>query len=351
MYQIPTFDEIRAAILRDTVSLQPQADISADSDHFVHASRLASCAVGQYAHQTWLLRQVFPNSADTEYLERHASLRSLRRKNPTRASGTLTAGGVAGAVIPAGVQIKVGNRFFISTGTIKLGNDGQAVVKITAVAAGADDNMASIPAQFMAAPTGVSSDALVIRTTGGTDAETDAALLARLLNIIRRPPAGGNRYDYRNWALSVDGVTSAYVYPLRRGLGTVDVVITSGNSVPSDATVASCQKYIDEMRPVTSKNSFVVKPHVTAINVTAQVKLDGIELAVAKERIQAALSEYFDSLIPGDGIIVSQIEAVISDVAGINDRRLTSPTTNRDADTANKIEWFKLGAVNITAMV
>lgn len=28
--------------------------------------------------------------------------------------------------------------------------------------------------------------------------ETDAALLARLLDYIRRPPAGGNKYDYVN---------------------------------------------------------------------------------------------------------------------------------------------------------
>ncbi|WP_413462564.1 baseplate J/gp47 family protein [Kingella kingae] len=46
---------------------------------------------------------------------------------------------------------------------------------------------------------------------------------------MRRPPAGGNQYDYKNWALSVDGVSSAYVYPLRRGLGTVDIAITSGD--------------------------------------------------------------------------------------------------------------------------
>lgn len=31
--------------------------------------------------------------------------------------------------------------------------------------------------------------------------ETDAALLARLLSRIRRPPAGGNRYDYEAWAV------------------------------------------------------------------------------------------------------------------------------------------------------
>lgn len=104
----------------------------------------------------------------------------------------------------------------------------------------------------MAAPAGVATECR-LTVQGGTDRESDASLLARLLEIIRRPPAGGNRYDYKNWALSVDGVTSAYVYPLRRGLGTVDIAITSADGVSSEETVRRVQAYIDEMRPVTQK--------------------------------------------------------------------------------------------------
>lgn len=167
---------------------------------------------------------------------------------------------------------------------------------------------------------------------------------------IRRPPAGGNRYDYKNWALSVDGVTSAYVYPLRRSLGTVDIAITSADGVPSEETVRRVQAYIDEMRPVTAKNALVLKPTVTAVPVTVQVKLDGIDLDDAKRRIRTALKEYFDTLIPGDGLTVSQIEAAISNVDGVIDRRLTAPTANRAADTVNRIEWFKAGAINVTEM-
>lgn len=85
MFDTPTFEDIRSAILRDTLSLDPSADVSADSDHYVHASRLASCAVGQYAHQHWIVRQMFPDTADAAYLERHAGLRGLRR--PTAAAG------------------------------------------------------------------------------------------------------------------------------------------------------------------------------------------------------------------------------------------------------------------------
>ena len=350
MFTIPDFETIRSAILRDTQSLDPTADISHDSDHFVHASRLAACATGQYAHQAWIVRQIFPDTADTMYLERHAALRGITRRNATLASGTATVKGVVGSNIGADVQIKHGNRFYRTTATAQIGRNGMATVAITADDVGAVHNAFQAAAQFMAAPAGIASDC-VITAQGGTDAESDASLLARLLEIIRRPPAGGNQYDYKNWALSVDGVSSAYVYPLRRGLGTVNIAITSADGAPSDEIIAKTQAYIDEMRPVTAKNVLVVKPHLTVLDVQVQVKLDGLDLAIAQSRVQAALSDYFGTLIPGDDLIVSQIEAAISNVGGISDRKLLSPNANRVADVVNHIEWFKLGRVNVSLIL
>jgi uncharacterized phage protein gp47/JayE len=350
VFDTPTFEDIRSAILRDTLSLDPSADVSADSDHYVHASRLASCAVGQYAHQHWIVRQMFPDTADAAYLERHAGLRGLRRRSPTAAAGTAAVRGTANAAVTVGAQIRAGNRFYRVTEAARIGSAGTATVGIAAVEPGETANAANIAAQFMAAPAGVASECTV-NAVGGTDTESDASLLARLLEIIRRPPAGGNKYDYKNWALNVDGVTSAYVYPLRRGLGTVDIAVTSAGGVPSDDIVRAVQTYIDEMRPVTAKESLVLKPSTTSVAVTAAVKLDGTDLAAATRAINAALAEYFGNLIPGDALVASQIEAVISNVPGVVDRRLTAPAASRAADVAGKIEWFRLGGVSITVAV
>ena len=117
----------------------------------------------------------------------------------------------------------------------------------------------------MAAPVGVSTDVVLNDVVGATNAESDSSLLERLLNKIRRPAAGGNKYDYKDWALEVDGVEQAYVYPLRRGLGTVDIAITADNGVPSDDTVRRAQEYIDQERPVTAKESKVVKPEKSTL--------------------------------------------------------------------------------------
>ena len=350
MYSIPTFEIIRDAILRDTKSLNPQADISVDSDHYVHASRLASCAVGQYAHQSWIVKQIFPDTADSDYLERHASLRGLKRKQATAADGTATISGEPNTVIDSGLQIKADNGIYVTTAQTSIAANGTANIAIRSEATGSMNNVTDVAARFMDAPLGVSSDLKIIKTQGGTDIETDSELLARLLEIIRRPPAGGNKYDYKNWALSVDGVTHAYVYPLRRGLGTVDIVITSGNNVPSDKVLADCQAYINDVRPVTAKDSLVLKPHISLVDIRCQVKLENVELASIETQIKTSLAEYFETLIPGDGIVRSQIEAAISNVSGVIDRVLLTPQANRNAQTQQYIEWFKLGNVTVTVM-
>lgn len=351
MQDIPTFDEIRAAILRDTVSLNPDADVTADSDNYIRASSLASCATGQYAHQAWILKQFFPDTADTEYLERHCNLRGIRRKNATLAAGTACVTGNTGATIPADAQIRCGNLFYRVRTAVVIGIKGTATIEIIATEPGTAANQhEAVAGQFMSAPPGVATDVQIEQAAGGTDTETDSALLARLLELLRRPPAGGNKYDYKAWALSVDGVSSAYVYPLHRGLGTVDIVITSGNNVPSDEIVSKVQDYIDSVRPVTAKNSFVIKPDVTKVDVKVKVRLFGATLDRATADIRQALQEHFSAIKPGDSVIASQLEAVISDVPSVTDRKMTQPTTNLTADTSKKIEWFMLGKVDVSML-
>lgn len=353
MFIVPTLEEIRASILRDYQTYYPNADTSEDSDAYARASSLAACAEGIYAHQKWLIKQFFPDTADTEFLEKHAGLRGLRRRNATYAAGKgATISGNPDAVIAVGLQIKTEDgRFYETTESAVISSGGTAVVAVRSLATGAVQNIkTATKGSFMAAPVGVSTDVVLNDVVGATNAESDSSLLERLLNKIRRPAAGGNKYDYKDWALEVDGVEQAYVYPLRRGLGTVDIAITADNGVPSDDTVRRAQEYIDQERPVTAKESKVVKPDVTKVNFNIQVKISGVALNDIKTAINNALRDYFNGLIPGDDLIVSQCEAMVNNLIGVVDRRFIAPTANQKADIVNKIEWFRLGEVTVTEM-
>jgi baseplate J-like protein len=353
VFIVPTLEEIRASILRDYQTYYPNADTSEDSDAYARASSLAACAEGIYAHQKWLIKQFFPDTADTAFLEKHAGLRGLRRRNATYAAGKgATISGNPDAVIAVGLQIKTEDgRFYETTESAVISSGGTAVVAVRSLATGAAQNIkTATKGSFMAAPVGVSTDVVLNDVVGATNAESDSSLLERLLNKIRRPAAGGNKYDYKDWALEVDGVEQAYVYPLRRGLGTVDIAITADNGVPSDDTVRRAQEYIDQERPVTAKESKVVKPDVTKVNFNIQVKISDVALNDIKTAINNALRDYFNGLIPGDDLIVSQCEAVVNNLIGVVDRRFIAPTANQKADIVNKIEWFRLGEVTVTEM-
>lgn len=351
-FAIPAFATIRDAMLRDLVNQLPDADTGPDSDFYLRASSVASAVEGLYQHQAWMVRQIFPDTADRDYLLLHARLRGLQLKPAVAASGLLQLNGVPGSAVAAGLAVKAGNQSYTTSASAVLDAAGVATVVIAANLAGTAANLpAGSQATLMAAPAGVSSQALLASMSGGVEAESDAELLARLLELIRRPPAGGNRYDYRRWALEVPGVSAAYVYPLRRGLGTVDVVVTSAGGLPSPATVAAVQAYIDDVRPVTAKNALVLAPTEKPANVSVLVQLAGTTLAVAGPLIQAAITGYFASLAPGEPAIKSRIEALVSAVPGVVDRSVTLPAANvLPVVDASKVEWVRLGSVTVGLM-
>lgn len=351
-FTVPAFATIRDALLRDLKNQLPDADTGPDSDYFIRATSVASAVEGLYQHQAWIVRQIFPDTADREYLELHARVRGLTRKVAVAAQGQIRVTGTPGAAVPAGLMAKLGEQNYLTASASVVDANGVATVTAIARNAGTVGNaLADTGVELTAAPAGVTSQAVIVLMTGGVDAESDGELLARLLELIRQPPAGGNRYDYRRWALEVPGVTAAYVYPLRRGLGTVDVVITSAGGLPSASTITATQAHIDDKRPVTAKHSLVLAATEKTVNVTLAVQLSGLTLDAAHVQIETAVAGYFAKLAPGETAIKSRIEGVVTDLAGVVDRVITLPAANVvPVVDESTVEWVRLGTVTVVAL-
>ncbi|MGC0039686.1 baseplate J/gp47 family protein [Enterobacter hormaechei] len=343
--------QIRTDMLRDIKNLLqlPDDKLGPDSDWYVRASSVASVAEGLYQHQGWIVRQIFPDTADAEFLYLHARLRGLTKKAANNASGPATFTGEPGAIAAAGLVFKRDSVSWTTTEDITIGPDAKAYVNAISSLAGTTGNTTSvISATLTTTPDGFDSTVTVGLMTGGTDEESDAELLARLLEIIRRPPAGGNKYDYKRWALEVSGVSAAYVYPLRRGLGTVDVAVTSAGGLPSQDVINRTQAHIDEMRPVTAKNTMVIIPAIQTFNVLVRVSLDGITLTDARTAIKAALEDDDLRREPGVAFIRSQAGTLISLIPGITDYNIVTPVANiYPAIDEVKVEWLRLGDVEV----
>lgn len=126
--------------------------------------------------------------------------------------------------------------------------------------------------------------------------ETDAEYLGRILDDIRNPSAGGNQYDYRQWAEAIAGTAAAHVFPLAQGDGTVDVVVVAdldvtGSELPSAsmrkgaATTITASKLIDSAAAFTAalavsvgdvvRNTFQgIEARVVTVDSATQLTLD-----------------------------------------------------------------------------
>lgn len=344
-------DTVTSNILRDISSAQPGADTGTDSDNGVRAAATGSAVEGLYEHQAWIARQIFPDTADSDIRALHARLRGLSKKVAVPASGTIQLNAAPNSKATAGLLVLLGDGTqYQTTADAIAGADGTVVVTAAAVVAGSAGNVeAGTPLTISSPPPGYAAEGSIVSMVGGTDDETDEELLARLLDVIRNPPAGGNAYDFRRWAMSVDGVTAAYVYPLRRGLGTVDIVITSSGGLPSADTISAVQTYIDSVRPVTAKNALVLAPTIVQIN--HDINIAGLTIAVGTPLIQAGLAAYFAGLAPGDSYVKSKAEAIVSDISGITDRQFVTPNGNTvPVVDATVVQWCQMGTLTVGPM-
>lgn len=352
---IPTQEQLLAQYLQALSNQNADTDVTTDSDNAIRGNATANVVGGLYHMMAWVLRQMFPDTADSDYLDIHAAQRGLHRKQPTAASGSVTLTGAAGTAFAGKLQFRVAgsDALYQTLAGGTLDNAGQATVPASALTLGAAGNLTGdVTGTLVTAPTGLDAALTVVSMVGGTDIERDSALLARLLDILRKPAAGGNAHDYKVWAMDVDGVGNAWVYPLRRGLGTVDVLITGTEGLPADSTVKAVQAYIDQRRPVTAKDCRVLAPADRTVDIAVAVAFSqDTTLAAVTADVKTAVSGYFASLLPGQIAVRSQLGALITEVPGLTDYSITHPASNVTpvVDEAT-VEWLRMGTVTVTTM-
>lgn len=346
---IKTLGQVRDEILRDIKNLLPEADITADSDYWIRATSVASAVEGLYEYQAWQTRQIFPDTADTDFLRRHAALRRMYPKPAVPAQGTVRLTGVAGSNADAGQQIVVGGQRYQTTAPGTIGAGGTVTVTAVALSNGVAGNLAdNTPGQLAAAPSGVASQVTMVSIRGGLDEETDAQLLSRLLDRLRHPPAGGNLADYRAWALEIPGITDAYVFPHRGAVGRVDVAVISGNTPANDDEIAAAQVSIDKQRPAACRGVTVFSPTLKLIDYHIGVKLDGVDGDSLLSALYRDLGAYYDTLVPGATVVKSKADGIVSNSNGVLDSVVDIPPANVVAMVdATVVEWARLGTITL----
>lgn len=355
-FKRPTLSEINQRLIAKVNAELEGADANLRySPENVLAALVAMASHEMHGYVSYVSRQILVDTAESEYLERHAAIWGIYRKAATKASGDVQFTGTNGAVVPAGMIVKRQDdiEYTVDADIVIVGANGSG--SITAIEVGASANAVIGTSIGLVNPiSGIESEGAVVDDgsgsglTGGTDIETDNSLRTRTLSRIQQPPHGGAAFDYIDWATSVAGVTRAWVYPNQYGLGTVGVAFVmdnkEGSIIPSAGEVSTVQDYIEERRPVTAEVS-VFAPTLTAIDFEIHINPNSVAV---QEAIKAELNDLFmRESEPGKTILISHIREAISTATGEYDHVLVSPV----ADVAMPFgEMAELGTVTWGAL-
>src|SRR5262245_52757924 len=258
----PTLGELRQRIADDLMNKLPGADTRLRVNNLRAFSEVeAGVAHLLYGRLEWSFRQLFPDTAEREFLDRWASIWGVQRIPAAAASGVGTWQALPEARVPAGalIQRADGVRYVTPEGASE--HDGVIDLQLEAMTLGAIGNAdPGTQLNLLTTFAGVAVQGVVADPglAGGADEQSDALLLLAVLMRIQMPPHGGAAFDYVRWALEVPGVTRAWCYPLELGAGTVTVrfmmddVRASNHGIPEPADVQRVAEHIDPLRPVTA---------------------------------------------------------------------------------------------------
>ena len=292
MFEDITFESLREEML-DEITLTDKREGSFVGD-IVSSSAMKGEQV--YADLRRVVSIFFKTDCGGEFADRFAEEYDIYRKEGTKAEGSVTFTGEIGVEIPLGTMCATASGLiYLTTNSGVIGEDGKVTLPVEAEEVGDKYNILAgyinnLPVAIRDV-TGVTNASNFI---GGSNVETDEELMARLLLRLRTPATSGNKYHYMQWALEVDGVGDAQVFPLENGPGTVGVMpITSSGRAPDQDILDAVYANIEEKRPIGATVS-VYAPEEVMISINAEIE---ITTAVTLSSVTMAYKSLFDAYI------------------------------------------------------
>jgi uncharacterized phage protein gp47/JayE len=294
-WPVPTAKEIASKIAGSLeaglLRIRPDLDAAAVSRAvrsvkgvFAQIGRAFSLELREvHDHLAWWGRQYFPDTAEEEFVLRHAAIWGVAQRGAIKAIGTVLVQGIAGTALPSGLQLSASNAvLYVTSDASVIAAGGTAEVAAIAVTAGSAGNLEEGVQLTVVTPfPEISRVSVAAAFLGGADEQTSAELQAATLQRIRQPPHGGAGFDYPVWVADQFSVKAVAVIPEWIGRGSVGLVVVMKNAdgtarVPSGAEQDAILDYLGPLgsqtgvRPVTAR--VIVIPAVLNV-VTPIVRL------------------------------------------------------------------------------
>ncbi len=298
-YDVLSLDEQTDLLVAAASNLLPDKNWARNSDNWKRLRVTAGGITDLHAHLDAIGRDSTPLTAKGQALVDWGRVVGLEKKGATAASGT-AAGKIRGtngsSWTTADVLVhKSGLRFKATTGGT-LGVSGEALVDVIAIDTGPETRLEK--GEFLeweSAPTGLEDEVELVADldAGGEAEEDEGAFRVRVLARFAEPVRGGSVGDWEAWAVeSADYVATAYVYPNRNGLGSVDVAALKTGSgsarLLSGGEITTLLAALDALRPVTAS--------ARVLTVAAQTQ--SVEVTLVPESDKKWAQDWDDSTPP-----------------------------------------------------
>lgn len=324
-------------IQEEMLALIPDTYDKSEGQHYYNFTRPTAHIVSQLRGYDIpeAIKLIWPRFSTGEYLDLHAELRNMPRKEAQYATGKIQFTGVAGTIIPAGYIVSteaknnISSKDYVTTEECVIGEDGLITVAARASTAGADGNTAAntviVNTSSFDDITGITNPAAFI---GGVNEEDDETLYLRIRDYDQTQGDShiGNPADYKRWAESLPGTGAARVMRATDNSGLVTIILTDGNGDP--ATESLCKSVYDyimspddeyaRLAPI-GASLVVIPPTTTTITIRANVELTAGTIQSVTAAFTTKLKEYFKDAIENREILYHRVCNVLGDIEGVYD--------------------------------
>ena len=299
-------------------------------------------AEAKYELLEFCINQTFIATAtEDEFVDYHAMLFGVTRKQGTKARGEVLITGKANTTIPAGtVVLKTdGTKYRLLYDTTILSNE-KAIAIVECLQRGEIGNCAiGEIVSFEISNANIFTVTNEKPFMNGYEKEPNDILISRAKERILKPAHSGNVYDYEKWAKEVDGVGKVLVEPLWNGNGTVRVRISNyNNNLADNDLIQKVKRRIEQIdgRPI-GANVTVTSFDGKNIAISVSVILSpGIKLNTVSDLISSKIKQMIKdnsalyTLNSKEILSINRIEKIVLSIDGIEDCKVLINNDSRN---------------------
>lgn len=346
MFSDQTYENIRQRIL-DNISIDIDKREGSFTSNMV--APLVEELAKAYINMSDILSLGFIEDTFDTYLDKRVSEFGVYRKQGTKAIGEIKVEGKEGAIIENGTLIKANDLYFTVLNDIELPTDNILYVEANEV--GYKYNLlANTEFELVEKNDKVTKLVNEVDFKNGVDIESDEDLRKRFVKVINNPSTSGNKAHYEEWALEVDGVGRAIVYPLWNGNGTVKVMIIGNDNKPvTEEIIENCKLHIEENMPIGCQLT-VITPSLlnVVINASVEVKV-GYTLEDIKTDFEASLNDYLKEITTE--LTYSKVYGLLANHVGVEDISMLKLNNSSNNITISEDKIINISEINFSEVV